>query len=192
MTKLKIDLVARVVEVEGEEQFVRIVYEDYKSYLEAVAKFAQSGAGSTGQAASAGSDGSESSAVERRKPIESGRKKTKVSKETYDDGALNFSVDDVQHLRLFYKEKSPSSGFERNLVFVHFLQKEKNKSGITPNHIYTCYNLVEVKSPTALRQSIIDTSNKKKWLDTSNMDSITVTLNGEMFVRHDLPLQKKD
>jgi hypothetical protein len=90
-------------------------------------------------------------------------------------------------LRDFYTEKSPRTFFERNAVFVYYLQRLKETQEITPDHIFTCYKEVKERVPGAFYQSILDTRVKKGWLDTTDMNDIKVTTVGENFVEHDLP-----
>ena len=90
-------------------------------------------------------------------------------------------------LRDFHSQKQPKEFAEHNALFVYYLSKVKELTGITPNHIYTCYKEVNQRVPGAFYQSLLDTTRRKGWLDTSNTEDIKVTTVGENFVEHDLP-----
>jgi hypothetical protein len=79
---------------------------------------------------------------------------------------------------------------EKNTVFVYYMQKKLNLTGITVDHIYTCYKNGNIRVPGALVQSILDTSNRKGWLNTRRTDDISVTTQGENLVEDDLPRKK--
>ena len=83
----------------------------------------------------------------------------------------------------------PVSGnaFENNTFFVFYFQNVLKTTGITLNHLYTCYKHLDIKPPNAFHQSLIDTSHKKGYLDTSNMQNIILTIKGENFIEQDLP-----
>ncbi len=118
-------------------------------------------------------------------------KKTKTN-ETYKlDPDINlWKTDTKQGLRDFYNEKAPSSGYECNVVFVYYLQKNAGVEKINPNHIYTCYKEVVRAYPNALRQNLIDTKRDKGWISTSDINAITLTSKGENYVEHDLPAKE--
>ena len=80
---------------------------------------------------------------------------------------------------------------ETNTVFVYYLEKVLNLSGITVDHIYTCYKAAEQTIPGALAQSLLDTASRKGWLDTSNMSDISLPTGGENLVERVLPRAAK-
>ncbi|MCR4313292.1 MAG: hypothetical protein NUV58_03525 [Candidatus Roizmanbacteria bacterium] len=196
MTKLKIDIKTGVLEVEGEEAFVKEIYQDYKDRLVSVEDFS-----SSEQVQDTQDDDVELQNYEQPKK---GRKTTKKKnikakggnkrKESYN---LVTNLDllakgNQKALKDFYAEKAPSNAMEKNAVFVYYLQKEAKVPAITVNHVYTCYKHVNVPVPKAFRQSLADTSSKKGWIDTRSMEGITIPTLGENFVEHELGKKKKD
>src|SRR3989338_1968680 len=186
MTKLKIDLRSGVLEVEGEESFVREVYQDYKD------KVSQDNFTPI----------SEPDRVENESKIRTKTQKVKNNgskagskrKESYQivkDLELS-EKSGKEALKSFYTEKSPSSAMQRNTVFVYYLEKVAKVSGVGVNHIYTCYKDVNEKVPGALRQSLLDTSFKKGWINTKSMENITITTHGENLVEHELQGKKEE
>lgn len=178
MLKLKIDIGAGLIEVEGDESFVKAVYQDYKDSLLTAAKSPRSMVRNT--------------EVPVRHTKESDPGKKKVAKpvgrgtQTYDHELASKLDSGSIKLTDFYKERYPSSGFEQNAIFVYFLEKVLKRQNITVDDVYTCYKFMEKPNPTAMRQSLIDTSNKKQWLDTRSMENIKISSKGERLVDYDL------
>jgi len=194
MTKLKIDLKTGVLEVEGEEAFVKEIYQDYKDRLSYVGVFS-----SDNQTEDTQDDNEDSQNFEQKKTKITKKKNVKAKdgnkrkKESY---SLVTNIDLLakgsrEALKDFYTEKAPSNAMEKNAVFVYYLQKEAKVTAITVNHVYTCYKHVGVPVPGAFRQSLADTSSKKGWIDTKSMENITIPTLGENFVEHDLGKKKK-
>ena len=179
MTKLRIDLFNSTVEVDGEESFVRLVYDDFKGQL--------AGAGQKVainiQKPTEGHSPLTEAVSLAKKPID---KRPKASFSIIKDLDLS-SNNDKPSLREFYASRSPRSALECNAVFVYYLQQIANVKPIAIDHIYSCYKALNLKYPNALKQSIADTSSRKGWLDTSSFEDIKLATPGENYVEHDLP-----
>jgi hypothetical protein len=89
----------------------------------------------------------------------------------------------------FIKEKQPKTHQEQQTAIVYWLRHEAGmSSGITVDHINTCYRAAGWRRPTDLLSSVMtNTAAKKGWLDTRDTDNITLTPPGEDMVVHDLP-----
>ncbi len=185
MTKLKIDLRSGILEVEGEEAFVREVYQDYKD------KVTQDNFSPEEETTQVDNDVKTSSKtrVTKHNTAKAGSKR-KESYQIVKDLDLS-AKGGKEALKSFYAAKSPTSAIKRNAVFVYYLEKIANTKSIGVNHIYTCYKDVNEKVPGALRQSLLDTSFKKGWIDTKSMENITITTQGENLIEHELS-QKKE
>lgn len=179
MVKLKIDIIAGVVEVEGEIDFVREIYKDFKELVKKPPI-----------------ENSRFSAVNKdskEQPFDSEADPKKKKRGGSNRGTPDYIQEladklDTGKVKLtdFFKERKASSGFETNTIFVYFLEKEFKQSKINVNHIYTCYKLLGIKSPGALRQNLADTAFKKLWINTASMEDIRVTGKGENLVLHEL------
>lgn len=99
---------------------------------------------------------------------------------------LNLREKGKKSLADFFKEAGPAMNMEYNAVFVYYLENILNIGKINVDHIYTCYKGMKLRIPL-LRQSVIDTSHRKGWIDTEDMQGINLTTIGENFVEHDLP-----
>lgn len=182
MTKLKIDVNGGLVEVEGDDQFVKSIYDDYKDIIFKGIK--TSNVDNHEIKKNQISATSLPAQVNKNKSKGSGKRRESY---TFVKDLDLSNRDGKKSLKDFIAEKTPSKAKQHNAVFVYYLQKIKEVANITPDHIYTCYKEVGAKIPGALRQSITDTSGKQGWLSTSNMNDIQITTIGENLVELDLP-----
>ncbi len=182
MTKLRIDLFSGTLEVDGEESFVRSVYDDFKDRLLAV----RSANVPAGELLPATTPAGRPPDASTRLVRTGSRKRPGTSLSLIKDLDLSEIGNDFSLLD-FYAAKAPQTAMESNVVFVYYLQQIAMLKGIGVNHIYTCYKYVNIKYPNALKQSLADTSSRKNWLDTSSFEDIKLSTGGENFVEHDLP-----
>jgi hypothetical protein len=189
-TKLKIDISTGTLEIEGEEAFVRNIYDDFKDRLACLSSIERAqtprSAGKDADNPRPPSKASKSTS----KPRGSGAK-GKVSYSFVKDLDLSSKNGSVA-LKPFFTEKAPGTAMEKNAVFVYYLERLSKTTGITANHVYTCYKHVGVPVPGALRQSLLDTAHLKGWIDTKSMDDIRLSIHGENYVEHELPKKGKD
>lgn len=182
--KLKIDLAQGILEVEGSEKFVEVIYQDFKQNL--LLKAA-----------------SDSTLNKKPKPAELEKQNgdgehNKKKKKTASAQKMPVLVKDLdllgkgklKSLKDFVNTYTPKAAMEWNLLFVYYLQKILEIEGIGIDHIYTCYKHVNIKPPTQIYQSLIDTARKKGSINTDSMESIKVTISGENLVEHEM--QKND
>jgi len=175
--RVRIDLSQGVVEAEGSEDFVRSIYDDFKNQV-------QTGRSNALQ--------KKAPSAQSTPPSEDTTKKTHKVKASRGVPTIVKDLDlspkgDTQSLRDFYGQYSAKTNFEKNLIFVYWLQEVAGISGITEDHVFTCYrNIPGIKVPTALYQSLIDTSKRKGWLDTASTDNLKVTIPGVNYLEHDL------
>lgn len=98
---------------------------------------------------------------------------------------LNLRPKGKASLRDFYSSYDIKSNFERNALYVYYLTKELNLKNITMDHIYTAYKETGQKVPGNIYQSLIDTKKHKAWINTTDIDSIMLSVQGENFIEHD-------
>lgn len=185
--KLKIDLTHGVIDVEGSEDFVLAVYKDFKEKLDRLRAPAPAkqphGEGSTGAHTNQQAAAPAKAAAGGSKPKRSGKPTPTIVKDLDLSGGGN-----CERLKDFYAKYETKTNFERNLVFIYYLQHKLGMSGIKVDHVFSCYRDVPgVKAPEALRQSLLDTSNRRGWLDTSDTEDIKVSIAGVNFLEHDMP-----
>ena len=59
------------------------------------------------------------------------------------------------------------------------------------NHVYTCYRDMNWRLPGDMANSLQLTTNRKRYLDTADMNNIGLTSKGINHVEQDLPPKKK-
>jgi hypothetical protein len=91
----------------------------------------------------------------------------------------------------FIHEKKPTTQNEKNVVFVYYLQREAGLSSVNVDQVYTCYKEAKERVPSNLRNSLAVTSSRKGWINSDDMEDLSITPRGENVVDHDLPRQDK-
>lgn len=185
-TKLRIGISDRVLEIEGSENFVLTVYNDFKERLnnspavvppvaEPVKPLAKSKPSSSKTKTATVIDGSKS--------------KKKAGESPTLDKDLDLSGKGKnESLKSFYGKYEANSFPDKNLIFIYYLEKILDIKKINQNQVFTCYREVNSKIPIAFRQSLLDTSGPKKgWIEASDNDNLTVTTRGLNYIEHEFP-----
>jgi hypothetical protein len=102
--------------------------------------------------------------------------------------SISLNSNEKGNLKTFFNDHSTKSFFERNLLFIYFLEKIIKIEDIGLSHLYTCYKYLGEKLPKNLYQSVIDTKNSKGWIDTKDTNNLKVTVHGENIVEHELKM----
>jgi len=175
--KIKLDLRQESFEAEGSEEFVQKNLKEFKDIM-SEKKFPLA---ETTQTEGALNNG----AVAKKKNGKSPSGPTLVKD-------LNLRPSDKESLKDFYAEKAPGSNIEKNVVFVYYLEKILEITGITINHILTCYGEINLPIPINLRQSIVDTSSTRYGYLNGIMKDLKISVKGGNFVQFDLPRAQKN
>ena len=185
-TKLHINLKQGILEVEGSEEFVAKLYQDFRDNL------------STDLGAlSIGADESSSDLKPKTTMKKTVKKKSKVAKKKSKSGSsepvLVKELDltggsSKEGLRDYCAKYVIKTNMERNLIFTYYLENILGIKSFGVNHIFTCYrNIPGTKIPGNLKQSIYDTS-AKGWIAVESIDDdISVPVLGINHIEHDLP-----
>ena len=183
-SRVKIDLQAGTLEMEGSEDFIRDIYRDFKERLLATnAELAPRAAKAPTQQDPRVDTPRHSSATKRSAPKSSREKPLALVK----DLDLATKGSRVGLKDFVKKYKVPPGALNWNAVFVYYLSRIAGIDAITNDHIYTCYKHVGQRVPGSFSQSLFDTARKKGWIDTKLTDDIKLTTAGENWVEHDLP-----
>jgi hypothetical protein len=189
-TKLAINLREGTVDVEGTEEFVRIVYDDFKDYL---SKHAMR-------------DVPLPQIQQERTPLlveqNTSRKKKIVkrdsSKEAEKTRAINYKPTFNTQLNLsgldtFYDEWRPENNPEKILVFAVFLRDRLSIAPCTADDIYTCFFTLKTKTktPAAFLQAFRDTQNRTHFIEFSSPTAIGLTITGENYFNEKLRRAKE-
>lgn len=179
--KLNIDLKQGLLHVEGTEDFVRAIYDDFKSRLTAAAAVPAEAA--TPQVNN-NNNGGGSGRVE---PPRRTQVRTKSSR---GDFVPQFNRElDTSKLAAYYGQFELKNHSEKILVFCMFLQEVLNVEKITGNDIFTCYTAMKAvtKTPRAFPQALRDTEGKSfHYIEVKAWDDIVVPISGSNYFHHDL------
>jgi hypothetical protein len=191
MTSLKIDLRNGLLEVEGEETFVREIYQNHKESIMKKIDLPKKENRLCDELDSISLPTENVLGKKENIKKVASKRKGKESYKIIKDLDLA-TKNNRESLKEFYSKKSPANAMEKNTVFVFYLQNKLGIQEISLNHIYTCYVNLNERIPKALRQSLIDTSARKGWINTESLEKITITVHGENLVNHDLPNQSSE
>ncbi len=181
-TKIRIDLSQGIVEAEGSESFVRMIYDDFKERIDNSKKI---------QSKIAQPQATKQSTKlppKKKKEIPQKRKATPKNSNPKMVNDLDLSGRDCgTSLKDFYNQYKVKSNLEKNLMFLYYLKNIMNEEKIGINHIFTCYrNIDGVKIPGNLEQSIRDTRTSKSWIDYKRINELSITVHGINFIEHDI------
>ena len=98
---------------------------------------------------------------------------------------LNLNPSNEKSLKDFFSQFLSKTFFEKNLLFIYYLERLLHVDGIGINHIYTCYKNAGEKVPGNLYQSLVDTKNQKGWIESKEINNLRITIAGENYVEHD-------
>jgi len=100
---------------------------------------------------------------------------------------LNLRSEGRQSFNDFAGEKKPATNQEKCVVAVYYLGRVLSVSGISTDHVFTCYKSANWRVPSNLYTTLLGVASHKGWLDTSDMNNVMLTSHGENLVEHDLP-----
>ncbi|PTV74731.1 hypothetical protein [Agrobacterium pusense] len=181
--KLHINLVQGILDVEGDIEFVREVYRDYRDGL--IAKSTDADAGSVtsngidvGGAATANNGSKENDGGRRRrKPSANKALKESGSGISSYKPALVGDLD-TKDIKTFLRDYEPKNHYDNIVLFTLYLERK----GISPaafNQIYTCYRDAQIKTPVAFAQAFIDArGNKRGFIEFTDPTNVTLTERG--------------
>lgn len=104
---------------------------------------------------------------------------------------LNLRPSGQKSLEDFYNSFIIKSNMERNITILYYLKRVLEIENVGVNHIYTCYKKVGSKVPN-IYQGLVDTKNRKGWVDTHNMDDLKVSISGENYIEHEAPKKENE
>lgn len=98
---------------------------------------------------------------------------------------FDFRPNGFESLKDFYGRYKSANNFENNLIFAYYLQEIVKIQNISVNHIYSCYRILNIKIPL-FPQTLIDTKNRKGYIENSDYNDLKVTRTGINFMTHDM------
>jgi hypothetical protein len=193
-TKLKIDVSQGILEVEGSESFVKVIYNDFKTHfagIETADKLTPARRGRKAKAEVAAEAPVEpvGAPVVLEEVVEAPPVLPAPAYNLIKDLELGIG-EGRPSLVEFMDSKFPLTNEERNIVFLYHLQQNLKLKAITPDHIYTCYKHARIRVPLNLDNSlhIID---QRGWIKTTKNGYIQLTSVGKLYVEQQLPKKVK-
>ena len=113
-------------------------------------------------------------------------KKSKVTAISV-DSSINLEPADGVSLVDFIEDKRPSSLVDKSMACIYWLKNIAETDAVGVSQVYTCYKRMGWQTPKNPANHLQAIAASKKWLDTSNMDDVTLTHTGTQFVEHELP-----
>jgi len=204
---LKIDLTQGILEVEGSESFVKIIYNDFKTHfagIEAVeedlkpprrTRRRRPKAKEVEQPPAVPASilefvTEEDSAQFEPEPV-SQKLSPPMPVYTQVEGLDLGPADGRPSLVEFMDAKFPLTNEERNIVFLYYLQHNLKLKSITADHIYTCYRQAKIRVPLNLDNSLRITADQHNWIKTTKTGKMSLTAVGKQYVEKQLPKKVK-
>lgn len=191
-TKLKMDLSQGLIEVEGTEKIVMAIYTDFKDKIESGIPVQSENQTSERPRKNPKPKKAKTVGQESAVPVIKGKKKSGSSMPSIVKDLDLSGRKKGGRLKDFYSLYDAMTNFDRNLIFVYYLQEKLGVKDISVDHIFTCYRDIGLKVPKALHQSLLDTNNRKGWIDTSDTGKLSVTIPGVNYLEHDMPKKNSD
>jgi hypothetical protein len=191
-TKLKIDLSQGILEVEGSESFVKIIYNDFKTHFAGIeTPDERKPARRTRKTKAAAKAATPEPVAEEVKAEPPPKTPPPPAYALIKDLNLT-STDSRPSLVEFMDSKFPITNEERNIVFLYYLQYSLKLKSITLDHIYTCYRETKIRAPLNLENSLRITADQHSWITITKTGKISLTSAGKSYVEKQLPKKVKN
>lgn len=177
-TKLVVNFVERSVQVEGTEEFVRFVYQDFKDHL------AEHAAGQLPTKILVRGADSEQIAEEKDTP----RKKSNRTNKGDNDKpkAAEYKPRFISDINLasldeFYDAWKPTNNSEKILLFAVFLRDRLQIAPCNADQIYTCFFTLKgkTKTPVAFAQAFHNAKSRTHFIEFDSLQKIIITIAGD-------------
>lgn len=184
--KLKIDFAQGQLDVEGSDDVVVKIYNDFMAKWEKITpEIVQLPAKSIPLL----------EVIDADKPAgEQGKKKaTKKTAATQNYTMVDeiYKGEYAKAIKDFYGCFNAKGNLQKVTLFVYCLQKNLDIKGITVNHLYTCYKIVSEPLPKVLPQAVRDAKSQKTWLVHDDWSDLKITHMGENAVEHEFEKVQK-
>lgn len=184
--KLHIDLSRGVIEIEGDAEFVREIYIDFKERLTDGAKLTPASTHGSNQSheTSGETENEGSASLGKPKPKRRTNTKKKVASEDPGNGIVADAPKldknlDTATLGEFYGQFIPKNNAEKILVFLKFITETLMIENPNTDQVYTCFKHTGEKIPKAFAQAFYDTSSKHGFIDFRSSVDMPITIVGD-------------
>ncbi|GEP98112.1 hypothetical protein CCY01nite_43720 [Chitinophaga cymbidii] len=91
---------------------------------------------------------------------------------------IDFYPSGQESLEVFFKKFAVKNDNERNLLFVYYFQEILKNANITLDHLYTCYDHLNLRIPENMDKSIGNTKSRTGWVETKDRLNLALTTAG--------------
>jgi hypothetical protein len=181
-TKLAINLSEGTVQVEGSEEFVRFIYQDFRDSLSkqvVVRPFSARSieANSTPPLLEGESKAPKRSARKTSTSGSSEKQRSVIYKPKFNTQL------DLSGLEQLFDEWKPENNFEKILIFAAFLRDKLNIAPCSADDIYTCFATLnrkgKTKIPEAFVQAFRDAQHRTHYIEFKSLQEIEITIPGD-------------
>jgi hypothetical protein len=193
-TRLKIDLSQGILEVEGSESFVKVIYNDFKTHFAGIETPDERKPARRTRKTKAAAKVVTPEPAAKAKEVKAKPTPPKPAPPAYaliKDLSLT-ATDGRPSLVEFMDSKFPITNEERNIVFLYYLQHRLKLKSITLDHIYTCYRETKIRVPLNLENSLRITADQRGWITITKAGKMSLTAAGKSYVEKQLPKKVKN
>lgn len=185
-TKLHINLTQGIIDVEGDAELVKAVYEDFKD------RIAGSDAAFRPLAEQQAETSTKDVPNDAKKPKRRPPARKKVNTIEGDVAAVSAETPkldktvDTSSLEAFYDQYEPGSAPEKILIFLKYLIDNAGIDNPNTDQVFTCFRALKMKVPVAYAQAFRDASSKRGFIDLKSATDIKITIIGDNHFSHGL------
>lgn len=186
-TKLHINISQGIIDVQGDPELVRAIYDDFKEQLLAGGTMQPPPVEEVNEAGTSEENGKARGKNRRRPPV---RKRA-----SGDDAGPNISADapkldknlDTSGLVAFYERYEATNNPQKILVFLKFMNDELGIEKPNTDQFYTCFEKVGARVPKAFAQAFRDASGRNfGYIDYNSATDIKITIAGSNYFKYEL------
>lgn len=191
MARIKMVIGGNEFEAEGDEDFLKSLYEDFKTALVVSKRLADTVNTEAGPKQIAAPDLEAPADDDTHETIKPQREKRKKrTKSVAADRQLNLRPEGKQSFADFVAAKQPSANNEKNVASVYYLTDVLCQPGATLSQIVSCYDDRSWRVPSDIKNSLQQTASTQGWINTENSDEIILEVKGRNHVKYDMPSAK--
>lgn len=176
-TKLHINITQGIVDVEGDLDFVREVYADFKSRLLTSETLpSQPTATETTSSASP----TKAKAKRRTRSRDKATTKEPAGGIAIDSPKLDKNLD-TRNLQSYFAQFEPTNNSEKILIYLKFITEELEITSPNTDQVYTCFRATRQKIPGAFAQAFYTMSSRQGFIELKSATDISITIAGENY-----------
>lgn len=183
ITKLAINLTDGTIQVEGTEEFVRFIYQDFRDSLSKQVVVRPLPAQTLEHDSQPALLTDETKSRKKRAPRKaSSNSNGEKPRPILYKPTFNAKLD-LATLEQHFDEWQPENNYEKILVCAVFLRDKLGLAPCSADDIYTCFHTLsrkgKTKVPAAFKQAFVDCQNRTHYIDYKFLQEIHITIPGD-------------